>query len=179
LLKEVLTSNNYSARIIAGNELNVVAESNVSPEVHLSIVRALDYSNPMPEASPTFVENFCKKNTGNAPSYEAGALAKWIVPYEIVDENAPQEEEINTAFVFDVYPNPTNGITTISFNSFSEQEVYYRVVGMLGNTILEGNINILKGVSTFDVDLSSYADGIYYVNFMANGTTKTAKIIKR
>lgn len=81
----------------------------------------------------------------------------------------------NAAFdneVFAVYPNPTNGIFTIqsqSNNTISEVKLY----DVLGNLI-----GVKKPtLSSVEIDLTSYADGVYIIEVTSSDAIKTIKKI--
>lgn len=70
---------------------------------------------------------------------------------------------------FNVYPNPTNGIITIS----QEGNFAYVITTLTGEIIFSNS-----GFNTEVIDLSNYATGVYFVEVMADGYQTTMKIIK-
>ena len=71
---------------------------------------------------------------------------------------------------FAIYPNPTNGIFTIqsqSNDSISEVKLY----DLLGNQILVKKPTL----SSVELDLTSYADGVYIVEVISSQAIKTIK----
>ncbi|PRP67334.1 T9SS type A sorting domain-containing protein [Nonlabens agnitus] len=70
-----------------------------------------------------------------------------------------------------IYPNPSSGI----FNIDSDQQVAYQVFNLNGQLIVES----AAGLSNNTLDLSSAANGLYFIKLTANGQTVTKKIIKQ
>ena len=72
--------------------------------------------------------------------------------------------------LFKVYPNPTNGAFMIAGE------------GQFSYTITTANGKIIQSNKAFDsatVDLSDYADGIYFVTFQFEDDVKTLKVTKK
>ena len=72
-----------------------------------------------------------------------------------------------TAERFQVYPNPTSGIITVS----GAQSGEYHISNMLGQTLLTGHISC----ETQQVDVSALLDGMYFINV----NNLTIKFVKR
>ena len=69
-----------------------------------------------------------------------------------------------------VYPNPSNGIFTISLDGNFD----YQIINILGDVIINENAN-----NSTIVDISELSDGIYFVRLISNGAEKTVKLIKK
>jgi hypothetical protein len=69
-----------------------------------------------------------------------------------------QQESISKSG-FIVYPNPGNGLFEIQSNTNKLIGCKLSVYGILGNLILEKDVN--DSNSTVQLDLSNYADGTY------------------
>jgi len=71
-----------------------------------------------------------------------------------------------------VLPNPTNGKITINTNVSTGKAVVFDLVGkqILSENIVDGQA---------EIDLSGYADGVYFVNIYDDGGVKTVKVVKR
>lgn len=79
---------------------------------------------------------------------------------------------INDDNILTVYPNPSNGIFSIS----SQQESLVTVYDMIGKKVLSTKVSI----GSSNLDLSNYANGIYLLTVTnQNGGLKTFKLIKR
>ena len=71
---DLTTTGGHTVDIIAGNEIEVIPSSNISPEIVLSIQPLLDYSDPMPQVDQAYVTNFCK---GADKKYAAHTPQQW------------------------------------------------------------------------------------------------------
>lgn len=70
---------------------------------------------------------------------------------------------------FNLYPNPTSGIVTISYSKPISEVV---VVNMLGQTIIDKKTNDLE----VQIDLSNFSKGTYLVKVISDGAIKTMKV---
>jgi hypothetical protein len=80
------------------------------------------------------------------------------------------ENEVN------IYPNPSKGIFTIYFVEKMENENNISVYNMLGQKILD---YLVSEIETFDLNLSNYANGTYFVKISNGLKTITKKVIKQ
>ena len=72
---------------------------------------------------------------------------------------------------FSYAPNPTSGVLTISYSKAISQ---IDVMNLVGQTVLHQSAN----ASEVQVDLSSLANATYFVKVVAEGKTKTFKVVK-
>lgn len=89
----------------------------------------------------------------------------------IVQSNASLNEIDESIFV--AYPNPTNGIVSISMSNPNADDIAISVTDISGRMIYNSD---LEGLS-FNVDLSSAADGTYFLNVVSNGKRTTQPIV--
>jgi hypothetical protein len=77
-----------------------------------------------------------------------------------------------------MYPNPSQNIFKIKFNSPDEYKVtvkIYDVAGELVEKIFDGKAKI--GLNEFSVALKDLSAGIYFVKIETTGYSKTEKVI--
>lgn len=77
-------------------------------------------------------------------------------------------EEIN------IYPNPTKDVVIIDLGSLDLKNASIQMINILGETITTKEIN----QQHFSIDVSSYTNGIYFINITTPAGTKAFKIIK-
>lgn len=96
--------------------------------------------------------------TANKPSFSSN-LVKWEPSSSSVIDKSKN--------YFNVFPNPTNGIISISGENFTDVEIR----DMAGNLICSGKHKIL--------DISDQPSGTYFVKISNNEQTEIKKIIKK
>ncbi|MEX6691179.1 FG-GAP-like repeat-containing protein [Danxiaibacter flavus] len=69
----------------------------------------------------------------------------------------------NTIGTFSIYPNPSTGVTSVAYFSDKQQKFTVQVKDINGKLLLSENTNALKGNNTYNVDVSPYPSGVYYV----------------
>ena len=65
--------------------------------------------------------------------------------------------------ILEIFPNPSQGIVSLSFNSQSNQYLNLRIVNVIGEIKLEEDWNVSTGKNIKDLDLSSMENGMYFV----------------
>ena len=71
-----------------------------------------------------------------------------------------------------IYPNPSNGIFTLSFEKDGTKSI--EVMNSIGSLILTATTT----ENTTNIDLSSYSNGVYFIKVGSENTTKTIRLIK-
>jgi hypothetical protein len=75
-----------------------------------------------------------------------------------------------------VYPNPANTVASVKVISPSEGAAKISVINALGQVVYSKNVTVDAGVNTVDLDVKSYASGIYSVVVDVNNTSFTKKL---
>lgn len=70
------------------------------------------------------------------------------------------------------YPNPTSGAFNISY---TKPITEYSVISVFGQTLANERINS----NEFQIDLSSFSEGSYFVKIVSGDSTKTIKVVKK
>ncbi len=123
---------------------------------------AMNNTNPLP--LNTLLED---GNTYYAVNIVDGCLSDPFAVTVIVTLGVNEFNESN----FSVYPNPTDGMLTLEHTGNISEII---VSNLLGQHIL----NLLPENSKVDVDLSSFAKGVYLVTVSSEKYRKTIRIIK-
>jgi hypothetical protein len=84
-------------------------------------------------------------------------------------------EEYLAGITFQLTPNPNNGEFWLTLNGVDGRNVFYNVFDATGREITAGQINAFNTATTF-VDMSSEADGMYFLRLTVDGQAATAKI---
>lgn len=82
-----------------------------------------------------------------------------------------------------IYPNPTNGKINLNYSFQKGKNISFEVFDLSGKSLEEftpNAINIFSDVQEFQLDLSKYANGIYFIRTNVDGNpSETSKIIKQ
>ena len=108
-------------------------------------------------------------------------------PYQLYDMNikiaqtnaqtAGINELENGARLFQNYPNPTNGNTTIKYSLENEASIAFELIDVTGKKVMsvnKGNQN--SGTYTMDINTSDLNSGIYFYSILVNGNKITKKM---
>ncbi len=85
----------------------------------------------------------------------------------------------NDAVNISVFPNPNNGVFTISLNANDFDGADLKVVDAFGKVVYEQNNLVVNGTYNTKVDLSNRAQGIYFVMVSGNEKSFTKKFFVR
>ena len=66
-------------------------------------------------------------------------------------------------------PNPTNGNTIIRYSVPTGGQVNVSIRNLLGQTMYTTSLQAAQGINTLEVNVSDWADGVYYYSFEFNG----------
>ena len=82
--------------------------------------------------------------------------------------------EINNLII---YPNPSKGIFRIQFSSEIYQDIKVNIINVLGEMISSDNLENFMGRFTKQVDLSNYANSIYFIEIKTDSGVINKKLI--
>ena len=77
----------------------------------------------------------------------------------------------------EVYPNPSRDVFNISFTSEEIQNVIVRVMNLLGEEIVEEDLQQFVGEYTKQIDLANYTKGVYFLEITTNNGVVNKKLI--
>jgi hypothetical protein len=85
----------------------------------------------------------------------------------------------NAGMDITVYPNPSAGQYTLSGTLNTSGNVLgYIVTDVSGKTLVTSNIHVTSNTFTFHLDLSSLADGLYFLKIQSNSGKNVIKLMK-
>ncbi len=91
--------------------------------------------------------------------------------------NASIDELENGAKLFQNFPNPTTGLTTIKYSLENNATVAFEVIDVTGKTVytsLEGSKS--EGTHTINLDTRNFRSGVYFYSVAVNGNKLTKKL---
>ncbi len=87
-------------------------------------------------------------------------------------------EELNAVSSFQVSPNPTNGLVNVEIQLEKNTDATLRVYSLNGQTVQQQRMEAVKTINT-QVDLSSFANGIYLISVTTPNGVVTRKVVKQ
>jgi hypothetical protein len=97
--------------------------------------------------------------------------------FEVVCSICTGVEEISDNTRIQVFPNPNNGSFTIKLNLNTHEVVDLRIFSALNEIVFEEKDVITENDYTKIINLSKYANGIYYLQITGEKTSWVKKII--
>lgn len=89
---------------------------------------------------------------------------------------APKPAEEKALLVF---PNPSTGIVHIAINGFEGRKLELRVLNVIGTVMYRETLTELNERYTRTLDLSKFANGLYYVKLEADNASEMRKLVIR
>ncbi len=94
--------------------------------------------------------------------------------------NSSGLNELTNTAGLSVYPNPSASQANVSFSLKNETEVVISLTDLTGKTVFTNNLGTLTtGVHKTTINIDVLSNGVYMVNFVANGVVSTQKLIVR
>ncbi len=78
-----------------------------------------------------------------------------------------------------VYPNPSTGIVHLTINNLQGKKVELSVLNVIGSVMYRETLTELNERYTKMLDLSKFANGLYYVRLEADNTSQICKLVIR
>ncbi|RYY19281.1 MAG: T9SS type A sorting domain-containing protein [Cytophagaceae bacterium] len=78
-----------------------------------------------------------------------------------------------------VYPNPSTGIVHLTISGLEGRRAEVSVLNVLGTVMYRETLTELNDHATKTLDLSKFANGLYYVKLEADSATQLCKLIIR
>jgi hypothetical protein len=90
------------------------------------------------------------------------------------------KDVVYTNAINGIYPNPTSHLINIDYQSAAISKVEIKILNVVGQEMSVTEMNTLKGNQLLQMDVSSFADGVYIINIrdVTNGTVQQSKFIK-
>ncbi|WP_082115906.1 T9SS type A sorting domain-containing protein [Hymenobacter terrenus] len=78
-----------------------------------------------------------------------------------------------------VYPNPSTGIVHLTINNLQGKKVELSVLNVIGSVMYRETLTEMNDRYTKMLDLSKFANGLYYVRLEADNTSQMCKLVIR
>ncbi len=142
-------------------------------------------ANPLTTASTSVSINFSGVATGNhslrvTANNSCGSSEPVSKTVKVKNCNKTSETEASdvTNTRFNVFPNPTHDMITVSFASDVAGKYSYRLMDMHGKLVISEESNAAEGENEFKVHLSNLAPGTYLLVVQNGETIIRTRIVK-
>jgi hypothetical protein len=98
-------------------------------------------------------------------------------PFLVANSKGVGINSFNAVFNAVVYPNPSNGSFTVSFESLHKSAAVIRVIDITGKTVYSVNHDIAGGNNYLSLDISSLTFGIYLLQIETNEGKSVSRIV--
>lgn len=78
-----------------------------------------------------------------------------------------------------VYPNPSTGIVHLTINNLQGKKVELSVLNVIGSVMYRETLTEMNERYTKMLDLSKFANGLYYVRLESDNTSQMCKLVIR
>ena len=99
------------------------------------------------------------------------------VMIRLLDDPAASVAELSNEFGLNVYPNPTNTNTTVSFDINNEATAAVNVTDLSGKVVFSATLGTVNGSQNVTIDTRSLTSGVYMVNLSVDGAVSTQKLV--
>jgi|GEM_PF-3528766 len=89
----------------------------------------------------------------------------------IVVENSDKLE-------LDLYPNPTNGLSTLEINAIKPTDIYIDITNEIGQIISTQKDRLISGTNSIRLNTEQLSSGIYFIKVREKGKLYVRKLIK-
>ena len=76
-----------------------------------------------------------------------------------------------------LYPNPASDKLSLSFETGSDEIATLTIVNQLGQTVMTKKVSVTDGVYNDNLDISSFAKGIYSVRVQTDSESSVQKLL--
>ncbi|MCK4664257.1 MAG: cadherin domain-containing protein [Bacteroidales bacterium] len=147
--------------IIDGNEENKFTINSSNGEI--TLLNELSYDSTRMYFLDIIADDGL--NTGNG-----------VIAIVVLEVPVGIDDEINLSGI-SLYPNPNNGIFTITVENHENQDMAIEIQNIAGKTLIRENVKYLSNKFIKQFDLSKYAKGIYLIKLTIDDKATDYKII--
>ncbi|WP_299759088.1 T9SS type A sorting domain-containing protein [uncultured Pontibacter sp.] len=76
-----------------------------------------------------------------------------------------------------IYPNPSNGVFTISVSNLEAQQLELTILNVIGNEIFRETLRREESKLTRTINLDRHAKGLYYVKLEADNYSAVRRVV--
>lgn len=124
---------------------------------------------------------FVKQNDGDIyklifTRFDGASTGKTVFSKELITTEPTSINEEGTINAFSIYPNPTNNIAHILFDADAKYQSEISIYNIVGKQVYNERLAINQGLSTVNIDVKDFHQGIYLVKIQNGTKTQTLKL---
>ena len=108
------------------------------------------------------------------PLFNTLPTATAAVPHRTLQQAKPGDDKTLL-----VYPNPSTGIVHLTINNLQGKKVELSVLNVIGSVMYHETLTEMNDRYTKMLDLSKFANGLYYVRLEADNSSQICKLVIR
>jgi Flp pilus assembly protein TadG len=78
-----------------------------------------------------------------------------------------------------LYPNPVEGKTSVTYQSFTRKQIWVSIADITGKTISTNAFNIQPGINKLLIDAEKLSAAMYLLRIESDGSIETTSFIKK
>ncbi|MBL7882605.1 MAG: PKD domain-containing protein [Bacteroidia bacterium] len=86
-------------------------------------------------------------------------------------------EQSTNNFHVHMYPNPSKDVLNITINTEQSEKIMYSIKDVVGKTVAENNIELVKGENLFSINNEKLTNGFYFIQFSGKSLSNTQSFI--
>ncbi len=166
------TTNGITGAIYAGTDIGVYYTND---SILATPSKWIEYSTNLPNVVVSELEIHYGSKKLRAATYGRGI---WESPLYVAGNAGNINATYEAPFDLKIYPNPTNGMFTISAKFDKKQNIEINIFSLKGDKIISYS-EISKGDFSKKFDMSNFAKGPYFIKTTIEKTSFTTRIIKK
>lgn len=176
---DVTVANGYNVKMWAGNEINVVNNSNISSEVILEIVPRITYVDKIEQQTEGYVYNFCQGLSPNSPSYKANTTkSKDWTENQLEIEESEDIDFLNAS----LSPNPASNTVFLGIKTNIESDLNVELFSVAGKLMSKRTVSkesVLDGEEIVVFNVGKFSSGIYVLIVSSDTQRQIKKLVIR
>jgi hypothetical protein len=123
-----------------------------------------------------YVRVICDSNATYPPVDTTQTAANPFIPYNTGCPSGVEEVTANIQSL-NVYPNPFNTQTVVTFNSIKSGMMTEKITNIIGSTVYSKPVEVTNGQNSHTIQRGTLAEGVYFYTISDGASSFTKKLI--